>query len=116
MDNLKQRTEIGKHTGWHFKKALNCDTVGCFNPEGNRVGDWQISKEFAVEYLPDYLNDWNAMRDAVNSLGKRIGGFVAHLDVITKAKGGCLAIRIIEATLAEYAEAFLRTVGKWEES
>ena len=69
--------------------------------------------------IPDYLNDLNAMHEAekVLSLGEhynQTGGFglyVQNLDFVR-----CGRKHLIEATAAQRAEAFLRTVGKWEES
>jgi hypothetical protein len=71
-----------------------------------------------VRDCPNYLNDLNAMHQAemVLSRGEHYnqgGGFglyVQNLDLIR-----CGRRHLIDATAAERAEAFLRTIGKWEE-
>jgi hypothetical protein len=71
-----------------------------------------------VRVCPDYLNDLNAMHQAEMVLSRgehynQTGGFglyVQNLDLVR-----CGRKHLIEATAAERAEAFLRTVGKWEE-
>jgi hypothetical protein len=71
-----------------------------------------------LRHVPDYLNDLNAMHQAEMVLSRgehynQTGGFglyVQNLDFVR-----CGRKHLIEATAAERAEAFLRTVGKWEE-
>jgi hypothetical protein len=71
-----------------------------------------------VRVCPNYLNDLNAMHQAEMVLSRgehynQTGGFglyVQNLDLVR-----CGRKHLIEATAAERAEAFLRTVGKWEE-
>lgn len=67
--------------------------------------------------IPDFLNDLNAMHEAekiltkvqrtayVNILWKKCA--LEHLDPYEWS---------VSATAAQRAEAFLRTIGKWEES
>jgi hypothetical protein len=60
--------------------------------------------------LPDYCNDLNAMHEAEESLkGKQFG---AYGNALTDIEGSLWGIR---ATARQRAEAFLRTLGKWEE-
>ena len=58
---------------------------------------------------PDYLNDLNAMHEAENALDGD--------QLIIMAGNVCFnfAAHPLHATAAQRAEAFLRTVGKWEE-
>jgi hypothetical protein len=71
-----------------------------------------------LRVCPDYLNDLNAMHQAEMVLSRgehynQTGGFglyVQNLDFVR-----CGRKHLIEATAAERAEAFLRTIGKWEE-
>jgi hypothetical protein len=62
--------------------------------------------------LPDYLNDLNAMHEAVKykfSKGSRdLHDFEAHLQFMCDYP--------TEATARQRAEAFLKTIGKWEEN
>jgi len=63
--------------------------------------------------LPDYLNDLNAMHDAEQVLFGRNDWSACkydnYLDVATSSWKW-------NATASQRAEAFLRTIGKWEES
>jgi hypothetical protein len=72
--------------------------------------------------LPDYLNDLNAMHEAEQvlfpvkvhdlhgpDLVKEYGAILQHL--CCGHPGGA-----IRATASQRAEAFLRTIGKWEEA
>jgi hypothetical protein len=68
--------------------------------------------------LPDYLNDLNAMHEAMAHLEpEQVDQFAAELSGIvwwdlTSNEVGHVA----NATATQRAEAFLRTIGKWEES
>jgi len=65
-----------------------------------------------VEDLPDYLNDLNAMHEAEKAF--RFVQWVAygiHLKTVCDRS----ITWPCHATAAQRAEAFLRTVGRWEE-
>jgi hypothetical protein len=75
--------------------------------------------------LPDYLNDLNAMHEAEAGMDSPDQfKFCEHLEVITKARWkvveggytveGKIRFRPIHATAAQRAEAFLKTINKWE--
>jgi len=78
--------------------------------------------------IPDYLNDLNAMHEAIGSLiySKRKTYRLQLQQVMSEplrrnkppvADGITIAIEeCIDATAPQRAEAFLRTVGKWEEN
>lgn len=83
------------------KKITSCGCDGqwdYFNPQGNR--------------LPDYCNDLNAMHEAEKVLGEIYSIKSCEYDDWLQS--------IIEhdqkwrATAAQRAEAFLRTINKWE--
>lgn len=71
-------------------------------------------------YLPDYLNDLNAMHEAEKILDERQS--VWYLQKLTQVRfkdgvGGMIACMIDKTTFAtarQRAEAFLRTIGKWK--
>ena len=100
MKPEKQRIAIAEACG--FKCSEYSDELG----------------QLVAEFTPDYLNDLNAMHQAEMVLSRgehynQTGGFglyVQNLDFVR-----CGRKHLIEATAAERAEAFLRTVGKWEE-
>ena len=66
---------------------------------------------------PDYLVDLNAMHEAEKVLSRgmhynQTGGFGRYKTALAEM---CDEQHPIDATAAQRAEAFLRTVGKWEE-
>ena len=64
------------------------------------------------ERLPDYPNDLNAMHKAENHLPMELQDtYMEHLLDITGVKGW----GICHALAEDRAEAFLKTIGKWEE-
>ena len=74
-------------------------------------GDHAPSNHTFVSDLPDYLNDLNAMQEVEKMLNNNDWWeFVEHL---TNICCGGTALRI-SATAAQRAEAYLRTIGKWE--
>jgi predicted Zn-dependent protease len=76
-------------------------------------------KWWASIEVPDYLNDLNAMHEAEGMLLAKCGNdpqddlWVDYLANLLMAAPLCLREH---ATAAQRAEAFLRTIGKWEES
>jgi hypothetical protein len=61
---------------------------------------------------PDYLNDLNTMHEAEKSLDDvtQRGDYWDYLSSLTHE-----GFEMCHATAAQRAEAFLRTLGKWEE-
>jgi hypothetical protein len=72
-------------------KALNADE------------HWMIQK--------DYCNDLNAMHEAEKVLGKERNHYIDMLGTMYKDSW-----EFATATARQRAEAFLRTLGKWEEA
>ena len=74
------------------------------------------------EYVPDYLNDLNAMHEAEATLDGNqqvaFGCNLARLGTCYKCMPGNEKLYVnwkaSHATAAQRAEAFLRTIGKWE--
>jgi hypothetical protein len=68
--------------------------------------------------LPDYLNDLNAMHEAEKVLSRgqnynQSRGFGRYKTALAEV---CDEQHPIDATAAQRAEAFLRTIGKWQEA
>jgi hypothetical protein len=105
MTSQKQRTAIAEACGWTVEEGT---TVG-HAPNG----------AFLCE-IPDYLTDLNAMHEAEKVLksGTQWMVHVNHLREITGEPKGCelFVFALVSATAAQRAEAFLRTLGKWEEA
>jgi|688.fasta_scaffold1659880_2 hypothetical protein len=108
MKPEKQRIAIAEACGW---TVIN-DSLCHITPDRN--GEPQIA---AIARLPDYLTDLNAMHEAMAHLEpEQVDQFAAELSGIvwwdlTSNEVGHVA----NATAAQRAEAFLKTVGKWED-
>ena len=73
-------------------------------------------------WVPQYLNDLNAMHDAEKVLtqdqmidySRHVGKSVtSHLPA---SRAAWMDFQLINVTASQRAEAFLRTIGKWEEA
>jgi hypothetical protein len=103
MTPEKQRIAIAEACGWtpdpfgyHVK-----DPAGIAGPR------------FRLDELPNYLNDRNAMHEALMTLTARQGNdLCGYLNMMGIAGEWDL----ITAPLNLLAEAFLRTIDKWEET
>jgi hypothetical protein len=62
---------------------------------------------------PDYCNDLNAMQEVERAMNNN--DWWKFVEYLTNICGGGIALGV-SATAAQRAEAFLKTVGKWEES
>ena len=96
MTKEEQRIAIAEACGWK---------TGYRDPE-------------AWHPLPDYLNDLNAMHEALKTLNEdQMVSMDHHLDVVVgNGKQGLnYEYFLWSATAAQLAEAFLFTVGKWKE-
>lgn len=70
-----------------------------------------------VTEWPDYCNDLNAMHEAEKVLGKRLSEYGNHLCDLTQAnQADRPECYIWHATARQRAEAFLRALGKWEQT
>ena len=113
MTSDHQRIAIAEACGWtvtHWK-------VNPFDVIARKDGT-----EYQLKHLPDYLNDLNAINDAEKVLtydqqidySRQVGKLVgSHLPA---SRAAWIDFGLIKATAAQRAEAFLRTIGKWEES
>ena len=65
--------------------------------------------------VPDYLNDLNAMHEAVKTLPQNL--MPRYFACLCNVVSGSLSLygysKATEATAAQRAEAFLKTIGKW---
>ena len=86
---------------------------GLWFPEG---------KNYGSQGIPNYLNDLNAMHKAEKMLtpDTRPEYLCQLFDAATRGRSGLYPVDenylSHHATAAQRAEAFLRTIGKWEES
>jgi hypothetical protein len=96
MTPEQQRIAIAESCGWKTDKR----GFGWLSPRGY----------YAPE--PDYLNDLNAMHDAEKALTSE--QLEVYCNILHKPNHG--VYWAIHATASQRAEAFLRTIGKWEEA
>jgi hypothetical protein len=117
MKPEKQRIAIAEACGW--KNADHPDAMklkqGWTMPE-----KWCMDPKGVLRFnhhRPDYLNDLNAMHEAEKVLTEeqRIAYSDCTYDIALKAQKETGKWRWISLTAAQRAEAFLRTIGKWEE-
>jgi hypothetical protein len=99
MKPHRQRIAIAKACG--FKWSEYSDELG----------------QLVAEFIPNYLNDLNAMHEAEKALTEkqRIAYSDCTYDIALKAEKEIGKWRWISLTAAQRAEAFLRTIGKWED-
>ena len=94
-------------------EQINCAIAKACGISGNTYKP--CLKTGNYEQSPNFCNDLNAMHEAEKTLEGRLqNGFVYELRWITESKfwgdfGHC------HATARQRAEAFLRTLDKWEE-
>ena len=109
MNQEKQRIAIAQACGW--------TKIGYHEQE---ITGRKPTNGF-YEIIPDYLNDLNAMHEAEQCLWRKDflarDTFIDHLARILNPVHGYrdqLGQHLLDATAAQRAEAFLRTLGKWE--
>ena len=109
MNKVLQRIAIAESQGW---KHVIC-SVG---EHGTMMSGWWMpcgALTTDINMLPDYLNDLNAMHEAE----KVLTGYqqtVTYSDNLTKIVG-YHTFDSAHATAAQRAEAFLKTLGLWED-
>lgn len=112
MNPEQQRIAIAEACGWKnadhpdvmkFKQGWTTPEQWCMNPKGVL----RLNHD-----RPDYLNDLNAMHEAEASLFGRNDWSASKYETLLTRMTSSWAWH---ATAAQRAEAFLRTIGKWEE-
>ena len=101
-----QRIAIAKACGWDYHNRHPIHGKQSVKSWYYRDSDITVSDKSS---LPDYLNDLNAMHEVEKSLDDVFYGWGKYLTCL----GGTL-YECAHATSSERAEAFLRTIGKWE--
>ena len=118
MSPAKQRAAIAEARGWTYHGSVNmkADAWLCWAPPGMEYNPMRSVM------VPDYLNDRNAMAEALKTLTHaQHDDFATHLWAIVEPQEP--GVSLISATwigasakAAEIGEAFLRTLNLWEES
>jgi hypothetical protein len=107
-----QNVAIAEARGWQFANPHSPEmketAIMCWVRPGNSF--WQTEK------LPDHLNDLNAMHEAEKTLtDDQLIDYAEWLGVCFDEHPSKACVVLLRATAAQRAEAFLRTIGKWEE-
>jgi hypothetical protein len=114
MTNEQINIAIAEHRGWRIAERVSPEvkesaTACWIRPNGN---EWQ------EENLPDYCSDLNAMHEAVKTLQQNLKH--RYFACLCTVVSGAISLNgysaATEATARQRAEAFLRTLGKWEDA
>lgn len=98
MDPVKQRAAIAEYCGWKFDK--------------NAYKQWISPNGTSWNYPPAYDKDLNFMFRAEHHLPMDLQDtYMKHLHDITGIEGWGICHALAEVRV----EAFLKTIGKWEE-
>lgn len=106
MNKEKQRIKIAEACGWTYIFDWGAAGMNGKHPS-----------EPLVEIIPDYLNDLNAMHEAEKMLTEH--QWDEYERVLRLVCDGCsyyegAGKELLHATAAQRAEAFLKTIDKWE--
>jgi hypothetical protein len=95
---VKLKLDKNQHNGWGEPENWANNYNNCWNSNYGNV--------------PDYLNDLNAMHEAEKALSlKGRNNYINRLGTTYYDSW-----EFCRATAAQRAEAFLRTIGKWEDN
>jgi hypothetical protein len=111
MNKEKQRVAIAEACGWHDIKYRDC-SHGDY-AEYDWTGFTQLDKGW--DRLPDYINDLNGMHEAEKMLFPKFAHKYKLALADLKGFSGNNHDKIWHATASQRAEAFLKTIEKWEE-
>jgi hypothetical protein len=126
MKPEQQRIAIAEACGWRIESDGTSTFIYRPNEKvGNGYRLNNIRDPKIIKLLPDYLNDLNAMHEAVISINCMIGKRAKHREELCRVVNGRNfkgdlntehEWRMEHATAAQRAEAFLRTINKWEDA
>lgn len=120
-----QRIAIAEACGWKIKFEVGFNKPHVVKPDGEEIfypnsynesysNVWQA---LYFKQIPDYITDLNAIHEAEKVLTEDQQD--AYLDALYEVCNPDSMYRddwrMCNATAAQRAEAFLRTVGKWKE-
>jgi len=98
MSPEAQRIAIAEACGWR------CTNEGWVNADNTE------------DCLPDFLNDLNAIHEAeAHNIKQLQNSYGLAICEACDAEKPCSGWDYLHATAAQRAEAFLKTIGKWEE-
>ena len=114
MTHEAQRIAIAEACGWGVLR-LSCGFYAKHKTEGrisiSAASARATQNEAMCDRVPDYLTDLNAMHEAEMFIRKDHGVYGLYLQHLNRTAPECR----VHATAGQKAEAFLRTLGKWED-
>lgn len=125
MDKTKQRIKIAEACGWKILWVEFAEPKYWSVSNGieeRKLAHYKTKEVAFILGVPDYLNDLNAMREAEKMLAawQRNSPYLRHLASFPEGDGAMAYVMpqvavAVTATAEQRAEAFLRTLGLWEE-
>ena len=111
MTKEQQRIAIAEACGWKNLEIEDFSEYGvpCFMLMGSNHTGTRLMP-------PDYLNDLNAMHEAEKTLNQNLAAEYARILTSIAWQSEQPTFAPMTATAAQRAEAFLRTINKWEET
>lgn len=119
MTAAQQRIAIAEACGWTEVHVRSNYSNLVYGQIPKVEGEAWSSSHFSV---PDYLNDLNAMHEAWKTLSHdqhKVFRAMLQARVYSQTKAEWednVQRSVANATAAQRAEAFLRTIGKWEDA
>jgi hypothetical protein len=115
MKEEKQRIAIAEACG--YKQQPTPDgLVEWLGPNPDRCYIGRFRPDTIPSAMPDYLNDLNAMHEAEKVLQQHMAKWWNYTSQLAAANSALGTGGEAHATAKQRAEAFLRTIGKWEET
>jgi fructose-bisphosphate aldolase class 1 len=111
MTNHQINIAIAEECGW-----TDCEHVEALGLCKGKHENVLPQYFFGYSQLPDYCNDLNAMHDAERTLNLSLAGGYARILTSIAWQSEQPVFAPMTATARQRAEAFLRALGKWEES
>ena len=111
MNDSQINIAIAEACGWTAREDIK-NFWRAVDPSGNMTHElWMSESNVWSAGIPDYCNDLNAMHEAEKML-TRYQQSVTYSDNLMKIVG-YHTFDSAHATAQQRAEAFLRTIGKW---
>ncbi len=115
MDKEAQRIAIADACGWKRSEEARGPTLA---DRKHWIKPGDDGSDYHTQcHLPDYLNDLNAMHEAEMKFADQYdGNFIFNFRCELHTLLGHDGTMAVHATAAQRAEAFLRAIGKWQDS
>jgi hypothetical protein len=103
-----QRIAIAEVCGWKLIRTGE-------NPSPEWRGMWHDPSGTPIGFTPDYLSNLNAMHEAEKVLITQLKVRAYATLLCSICEHATPMVPVWHATASQRAEAFLRTIGKWED-